>query len=267
MVTRCNDCLLSSVVINPGNPTGSVLTKENIADIIRFAKANSLIVIADEVYQHNIWKEGAQFHSFKKVMHEINEPIELVSLMSASKGYMGECGLRGGYMEIENFDPQVRATLLKQFSARLCSSLIGQFAIDCVVKPPKPGDPSYELFADEKAQVLASLKGRAELTSKTLNSLPGVVSNPVAGAMYAFPKIELPPKVVEIAKAANQSADFFYAKQLLEETGICVVPGSGFGQLPNTLHFRTTILPQPDCFACMMEKLKKFHLEFLNKYQ
>ena len=32
--------------------------------------------------------------------------------------------------------------------------------------------------------------------------------------------------------------DSFYATNLLEETGICVVPGSGFGQLPGTHHFR-----------------------------
>mgnify|MGYP002712267836 CR=1 FL=1 len=43
------------VVINPGNPTGSVLTKKNIEDIIRFAKENKILIIADEVYQHNIY--------------------------------------------------------------------------------------------------------------------------------------------------------------------------------------------------------------------
>ena len=74
------------MVINPGNPTGSVLTKENIAEIIRFARANNLLIVADEVYQHNIWKEGASFFSFKQVMHEIGVQLELVSLMSASKG-------------------------------------------------------------------------------------------------------------------------------------------------------------------------------------
>lgn len=180
---------------------------------------------------------------------------------------MGECGLRGGYMELENFDPQVKTVFLKQISARLCSALIGQCAIDCIVRPPKPGDPSYELYAKERVEVLASLKGRAELTSQTLNSLPGVRSNPVAGAMYAFPRIELPAKAIAAAEAVGQKPDFFYVKALLEETGICVVPGSGFGQIPGTHHFRTTILPQPDTFARMMDKFKQFHLRFLEKYQ
>ncbi|XP_027197526.2 alanine aminotransferase 2-like [Dermatophagoides pteronyssinus] len=255
------------VVINPGNPTGAVLTKENIAQIIRFARDNNLLIIADEVYQHNIWKEGAQFYSFKKIMKEIDIRLELVSLMSASKGYMGECGLRGGYMEIDNFEPDVKAVLFKQISARLCSALIGQFAIDCVVRPPQQGEPSYELHQKEKETVLASLKGRAELTTRTLNSLPGVRSNPVAGAMYAFPRIQIPNKAVEEAEKLGQKPDFFYCKQLLEETGICLVPGSGFGQIPGTYHFRTTILPQPELFSRMMNKLQKFHLKFLEQYK
>ena len=180
---------------------------------------------------------------------------------------MGECGLRGGYMELVNFDPQVMTVFMKQLSARLCSSLIGQCAIDCVVRPPQPGEPSFELFDKERREVLASLKSRAQLTTNTLNSLPGMRSNPVAGAMYAFPRIELPVKAIKAAEAVGQKPDFFYVLQLVEETGICLVPGSGFGQIPGTYHFRTTILPQPDTFAHMMDKFKQFHLRFLEKYK
>ena len=62
--------------------------------------------------------------------------------------------------------------------------------------------------------------------------------------MYAFPRIYLPEKAVEAAKAAGQTPDSFYCFALLEETGICTVPGSGFREEPGTYHFRTTILPQ-----------------------
>lgn len=48
----------------------------------------------------------------------------------------------------------------------------------------------------------------------------------------------LPPKAIEAAKAKGQPADTFYAFELLENTGICIVPGSGFGQIPDTYHFR-----------------------------
>ena len=56
--------------------------------------------------------------------------------------------------------------------------------------------------------------------------------------MYLFPTINLPEKAVKAAEEAGKKPDEFYCLQLLDATGICVVPGSGFGQKPNTLHFR-----------------------------
>lgn len=168
---------------------------------------------------------------------------------------------------MEHFDPTVKAVFFKQISARLCSPVIGQCAIDCIVRPPREGDPSYAQFKAEQTAVLASLKGRALLTTSTLNSLEGIRTNPVAGAMYSFPRITIPEAAVKAAASVSQKPDFFYVKALLEETGICVVPGSGFGQIPGTWHFRTTILPQPDTFARMMDRFKQFHLNFLQKYK
>lgn len=83
----CNPRVL--VVINPGNPTGQVLTRANIENVIRFAHKNHLFLLADEVYQDNIYDKDSAFHSFKKVMTEMGEPyskMELASFMSISKG-------------------------------------------------------------------------------------------------------------------------------------------------------------------------------------
>lgn len=255
------------VVINPGNPTGSVLSEQNIIEILNFANEHKLLVIADEVYQHNVYDDNSQFHSFKKVMQtKTNHRIELASMMSASKGFMGECGLRGGYCEVTNFSDEVRAILYKGLSSWLCSSILGQITMDCVVDPPKEGQESYEQFAREKRQILADLKRKAKLVADTFNSVEGVKSNKVAGAMYAFPRLELPAKAIQEAKSKNVPPDFYYALQFLEKYGVCVVPGSGFGQRPGTYHFRTTILPQPDVFEDMMDRFRKFHSEFLNTY-
>lgn len=254
------------VVINPANPTGAVLSRDNICQVIQFAKKHNLMIIGDEVYQHNIWAEDARFFSFKKCMADMNIDIELVSMMSASKGYMGECGLRGGYGELTNFDPEVRAIFYKLLSARLCSSVLGQVTMSCVVNPPKPGEPSYELFESERQKILSDLKAKARLVVETFNSIKGISCNRVAGAMYAFPRIELPEKAIRAAEEAGCKPDFFYLKALLEEAGICVVPGSGFGQRPGTYHFRTTILPQPDTFEEMMDRFKKFHTSFIERY-
>ncbi|XP_018025857.1 alanine aminotransferase 1-like [Hyalella azteca] len=265
--TRCSPRAL--VVINPGNPTGQVLSRPNIEAIIKFAQRHHLFLIADEVYQHNVYADGCAFHSFKKVMSEMGAPyanMELASYMSISKGFMGECGLRGGYAELVNVDPAVKAMFLKMISAKLCPTTLGQAVVECVVNPPVAGDPSYESFEAEKGEVLRSLAQRAKLVAETFNTVPGMSCNVVQGAMYAFPQISMPPKALEAAAAAGQKPDVFYAFQLLENTGICVVPGSGFGQRPGTHHFRTTILPQPDQLATMLQKFRVFHEEFLKKY-
>lgn len=55
------------VIINPGNPTGQVLSEQNIKDIIKFAHKEKLFIFADEVYQDNVYADGCKFHSFKKV--------------------------------------------------------------------------------------------------------------------------------------------------------------------------------------------------------
>lgn len=99
-------------------------------------------------------------------MGEPYSKMELASFMSCSKGYMGECGLRGGYTEIINMDPAVKAMYLKAISAMLCPTVLGQTAIDVVVNPPKQGEPSYEEFMKEKTAVLESLKVREQFWRK-----------------------------------------------------------------------------------------------------
>merc|ERR550519_2575877 len=85
--------------------------------------------------------------------------MELASFMSCSKGYMGECGIRGGYSEIVNLDPEVMAMLQKSISAKLCPTVIGQACMDTVVNPPVEGEPSYADWSQERDSTLDSLPG------------------------------------------------------------------------------------------------------------
>ncbi|KAL0270999.1 UNVERIFIED_CONTAM: hypothetical protein PYX00_008245 [Menopon gallinae] len=257
------------VVINPGNPTGQVLSRKNIEEIIKFAYKHNLFLLADEVYQDNVYAEGSKFYSFKKVLIEMGPPyseMELASFMSCSKGYMGECGLRGAFTEVINICPKVKVHLLKAISAMLCPTVLGQAVVECITNPPQESEPSYDLYIKEKQGVLQELKKRAKMVAETFNSIPGMSCNEVQGAMYAFPQIKFPPKVLEAAAKEQKPADTFYAFQLLENTGICIVPGSGFGQKPGTFHFRTTILPQTDKLQIMLETFRDFHQKFLKQY-
>ena len=68
-------------------------------------------------------------------MMEMGAPysdMEVASFMSCSKGYMGECGIRGGYAEVVNMDPGVMAMLQKSIWAKLCPTVLGQVQISPV---------------------------------------------------------------------------------------------------------------------------------------
>merc|ERR1719356_530809 len=257
-------------VINPGNPTGQVMTEENIKEVIAWAAKEGVVILADEVYQVNIYDPGMKFHSFKKVlrsMPEYADKVELVSFHSTSKGIVGECGLRGGYLELVNIHPATKEEVYKSLSVNLCSNLPGQVMCDLMVNEPKPGDPSYESYKAEFDKIFQSLQRRALKLVKGLNALEGVTCNPSSGAMYAFPRIKFPQKWLEHCKTKGIPADTAYCLELLDATGICVVPGSGFGQVEGTYHFRTTFLPQEDAMDGVNERLTKFHAEFLSKYK
>ena len=103
--------------------------------------------------------------------------------------------------------------------------------------------------------------------TELFNSIDGITCNEVQGAMYAFPRLHLPAKAIEAAKAKGQSPDAFYCFALLEATGICTVPGSGFGEKPGTYHFRTTILPQVEELKEVLGRFRDFHMQFLAKYK
>jgi len=261
-------------VINPGNPTGAVLSEDNIKMILRFAKKYDLSVLADEVYQENVYLKGIKFISFAKVLHDMGDKdITLFSFHSVSKGFLGECGHRGGYFEIRNVPEDVFEQIIKLQSVSLCSNVDGQIVTYLMVNPPKPGDESYDTYIKEKDGILNELKFKSNLLGTELNKIDGMSTEVPAGAMYAYVKFELPHKKgIDPSKMSEEERlkyeaqrDNAYCMSLLEETGICVVPGSGFGQMPGTLHFRTTILPPRNEMEDLIRLIKEFHVNYVNK--
>ncbi|GBG71120.1 alanine aminotransferase [Chara braunii] len=258
------------VVINPGNPTGQVLSEENKEEVVKFCKRENLLLIADEVYQENIYCEGKKFTSFKKIVRDLgfkDSDFTLVSLHSSSKGFYGECGRRGGYMEACGFDPLVKDQLYKMASVDLCSNVPGQILMSVIMNPPQKGDSSHPLFAKERETILSSLKRRAKMIVRGLNGLEGVTCNDAEGAMYVFPQIRLSEKAKKAAADAGVKADSFYCSKLLDSTGVVVVPGSGFGQVPGTYHYRCTILPGEEKMPAVIAKIGEFHRKFMDEYR
>ena len=152
-----------------------------------------------------------------------------------------------------------------QVSVGLCSPVSGQIGVDSMVRPPKPGSPSYDLWKKETDATHAALASRTQTMAKRLNALPGVSCVESPGALYLFPSLHLPEKVVEAAEKEGRKADGLYAMELLKATGICVIPGSGFGQKEGESHYRLTCLcPGVEEYVSALEN---FHLSFMKKYE
>ena len=71
---------------------------------------------------------------------------------------------------------------------------------------------------------------------------------------------------MEAAQSLNIEPDAFYCLEMLRETGVVVVPGSGFGQVEGTWHFRSTILPAEEHIDSVIDKTRRFHESFMKKY-
>ncbi len=243
------------VVINPGNPTGAILDEANVHEVVDFAKEHKIAIIADEVYQENLY--GEKFFSFAKALGEIKS-VPLFSLHSISKGFYGECGHRGGYLEVRN-PPQIAGTemsfidlLLKQASVSLCSNSVGQIMVFLMVHPPRDSGSVHEKFLAEKEKVLENLYEKAIMVREAFEKMDGLEAFGKTGAMYLFPRL---------SKLPEGTDDFDYCMALLEETGLCVVNGSGFG-LKN--HLRIAFLPSKEQLEDVLPRWVAFHNNYVN---
>lgn len=179
------------VIINPGNPTGASLPPEDIRAVIEFAAQEKLVIMADEVYQTNVFI--GKFYSFKGVLRTLQKEypgkydrVELASLHSTSKGMVGECGHRAGYFELVGFDKAVQEQIYKFVSIMLCSPLVGQCLIEMMVNPPKEGDESYELYKKEYDAIFQSLRDRATALHGAFKEMEGVECQDPQVSPYPF---------------------------------------------------------------------------------
>ena len=158
------------VIINPGNPTGACLSESAIREIIQLCYDERIVLLADEVYQANIFDpEHKPFVSFKKVLRSMSEDVangvEMVSFHSISKGVSGECGRRGGYFEAVNMSKEVMEQVYKMASVSLCPPVTGQVSSCLPIIQCYSNDWLNSLFRS-----LTGWRGPSRFTSKTWRS-------------------------------------------------------------------------------------------------
>ncbi|KAJ8276875.1 hypothetical protein GJAV_G00068890 [Gymnothorax javanicus] len=255
---------------NPGNPTGHVQSWKSIEEVIRLAAEERLLLLVDEADQDSVCGEGSEFVSYKKVLFEMgpghSDTVELMSFHSVSQGFMGEGGLRGGYVEMCNVDPAVAFTFETLLTMDTGPSVPGQVTLGVMTDPPGPGDPSHAVYVEEVQTIQRTLVRNFRQVQEMLVTLPGVSYQPPMGGRYVFPRLHLPTAALEHAKSLGVEADQLYCRKLLEEEGLCVGPGSEFGQKQGTHHIRLHVMVPPELLEDALGRLKRFHLRFLREF-
>lgn len=209
------------VVINPNNPTGSVASRETLQAIVDLADRHNLLVIADEIYD-KLLLDG-QKHT---PLGSLSERAAILSLNGLSKNYVLP-GWRIGWGALSGPRERLADYIegVKQLGrARLCANHPEQYAI-----APALSGPQTHLDVMNK-----KLTQRRDLVLRLLGGIDGIDCKKPGGAFYAFPRLLKAPD------------DATWCRNLMQETGVVVVPGSGFGQKSGTQHFRIVFLPPPE---------------------
>lgn len=195
------------IICNPGNPTGTLYTKESLIELGKIAKENNLYIYSDEVYREFCYTDEPHF----SCMHLEGLEQNVILLDSVSKRY-SMCGVRIGAIVSKN--KAVMNAVLRYAQARLCSPAIGQIAAEGALQTPQ----SY--FDAVREEYI----NRRDVMIEALNKMEGVLSPMPMGAFYT------------IARLPVDDSDKF-AQWLLEEfqyenQTVMVAPAAGFYATP-----------------------------------
>jgi alanine-synthesizing transaminase len=226
------------VVIDPNNPTGAIYPQAVRRQLIDFAEAHGLVILADEVYG------DLGFEGSVPLLGTLDADAPIISLSSLSKAYLAP-GWRTGWM-VMGATPRldsVLAAVKKQADGRLCSPGPMQYAVVAALR----GDRSHQASFQRELQL------RARLTTDRLNAIPGLHCVMPRAAFYAMPSVKLPP--------GRTDEDFVLS--LLRETGVLCVHGSGFGTAPEDGFFRVVFLAGLEELSVIYDDIAAFTRDYL----
>ncbi|WKZ68544.1 MAG: aminotransferase class I/II-fold pyridoxal phosphate-dependent enzyme [Melioribacteraceae bacterium] len=240
--SKINDKTKGIIIINPNNPTGSNSNYDTLKELVDLAVEKNLVIFADEIYDKLLF-DGQKHVSIAS----ISPDAPVITFGGLSKNYMVP-GFRIGWGVVSGQKEMLKdyiEAINKMLRARLSANHPEQYGI----KPALQGDQSHLAVAMEK------LHKRRDMTYEMLNSVEGISCVKPEGAFYAFPKIEL-----------NKQNDNHFVAELIKETGVVVVPGTGFGQVPGTNHMRVVFLPQDDVLEKAYEKIVAFYKKYKEEF-
>ncbi|MEG1658832.1 MAG: pyridoxal phosphate-dependent aminotransferase [Oscillibacter sp.] len=160
------------LITNPGNPTGAVLTAEEMRLMADIAKEHDLFLISDEVYREFVYG-GEKLAS----MAEFEDVAENVVLIDSVSKRFSACGGRVGVLISRN--QGLIGQAMKLCQGRLCSATLDQMGAAALYTV----DPAYF------AAVREEYKNRRDVCMAGLKKIPGVVCECPKGAFYIMAKL------------------------------------------------------------------------------
>ena len=197
------------LIVNPSNPTGVILPKDNIKAIVDIARERNAYIFADEIY-FNLVFNGYKFHSFLSEDYD-----KVIGIYSFSKAY-AMTGFRIGWMI-------ARSEIIKTIASKmqLILSNIPEFTQYAALKAL-----SREDIVERNRRIFMN---RIMKLSKGLRSIGFQFIEPMAG-LYIFTRAP---------KGFKDGFDF--AIKLLNEEHIAVAPGTAFGDYPEYIRFSASV--------------------------
>ena len=209
------------VINSPSNPTGWMITVDEQRALAELAARHDLVILADEVYERLIYEtidkpEGLSPPAGLSPPRSLSPPVapsfarvvdnkdRLIVINSFSKTY-NMTGWRLGWAQSSEATVKTMYKAV-EFMTSNATAMVQQAGIVAL----RDGEP----YIDE---LRAHYARRRDQVTASLSSIPGVSLPEPKGAFYAFPRIE----------GLTDSTSF--ALRLLEETGLAVAPGAGFG--------------------------------------
>ncbi len=224
------------VVINPNNPCGALYEEKVLKQILDLAGEHSLPVLSDEIYDQITYDKR-----FVSLAH-LAKDIPVIGLNGFSKTHM-MTGWRLGYLYFCDDGEQLqqlKESVEKECRIRICANTPVQKAGVAALNGPQ----------DHVQDLVEKLKVRRDYAHQRLNQIEGLSSTEPEGAFYIFPKVQ--------AVGSTWKTDKEFTFELLRETGVLVVHGSGFDPIFGGGHFRAVFLPPIETLEQAFNEIERF---------
>ena len=224
------------VIVNPNNPSGAMYRKKVVKQILDIAGEHDLLVLSDEIYDQIRYTED--YFSTANLAKD----LPVVGLNGFSKVYL-MTGWRLGYIYFHEQNgelQELKKSIEKEQRIRICANTPVQMAGIAALRGPQ----------DHVKDMVEKLKLRRDYAWKRLNEIEGISCAKPEGAFYVFPKIP--------AVGSKWKTDMEFAVELLKETGVLLVHGSGFDPVYGAGHVRIVFLPPIETLKQAFNDVERF---------